>query len=228
MTIPARRAAVVRGRPVDADLGGRRDVQRREGRRIDRLQPLHGLVHAGRQLARDRHARRSPGWPARRRPTRSSASSWPRSRVSTGWRIDNGELVLVDGDDKELLRFSEASPVGAWKATMFRQRDAVASLEPGTEISAVFDEDGDARRLGRLQHVSRDVHDRRRRDHDRQAGGDREGLYHPARGHGAGAGVPLRAAARGELPRRGVDPLAADRRGHVRGDLRCARREAGR
>ena len=59
-----------------------------------------------------------------------------------GWRIDDGDLALVDGDDKELLRFSEASPVGAWKATMFRQRDAVASLEPGTEISAVFDEKG--------------------------------------------------------------------------------------
>lgn len=59
-----------------------------------------------------------------------------------GWRIDNGELALVDGDGKELLRFSEASPVGAWQATAFRQRDAVASLIPGTEISAVFDQDG--------------------------------------------------------------------------------------
>ena len=59
-----------------------------------------------------------------------------------GWRREGDELTLVDGDGKELLRFREASPVGAWKATMVRQRDAVASPLPETEITAEFGDDG--------------------------------------------------------------------------------------
>ena len=59
-----------------------------------------------------------------------------------GWRRDGGELVLVDADEKELLRFREASPVGAWEATAFRQGDAVASPLLETEVTAVFGEDG--------------------------------------------------------------------------------------
>jgi heat shock protein HslJ len=58
------------------------------------------------------------------------------------WQLDGGELVLADADGKELLRFSEASPAGAWVATMLRQRDAVSSPLPGTEVTAVFGEDG--------------------------------------------------------------------------------------
>jgi heat shock protein HslJ len=58
------------------------------------------------------------------------------------WQLDGGELVLGDADGKELLRFSEASPAGAWVATSFRQRDAVSSPLPGTEVTAVFGEDG--------------------------------------------------------------------------------------
>ena len=59
-----------------------------------------------------------------------------------GWQVDDGELVLSDADGRELLRFREASPVGAWVATSFRQRDAVSSPLVGTEVTAVFGEDG--------------------------------------------------------------------------------------
>jgi heat shock protein HslJ len=58
------------------------------------------------------------------------------------WQLDGGELVLDDADGKERLRFSEASPAGAWVATSFRQRDAVSSPLPGTEVTAVFGADG--------------------------------------------------------------------------------------
>ena len=59
-----------------------------------------------------------------------------------GWRLEDGDLVLEDGDRGELLRFHEASPAGAWEATAFLQRDAVSSPLPGTEVTAVFGEDG--------------------------------------------------------------------------------------
>ncbi len=59
-----------------------------------------------------------------------------------GWRLVDDELALDDGDSDELLRFREPSPAGAWQATAFLQRDAVSSPLPGTEVSAVFGEDG--------------------------------------------------------------------------------------
>ena len=59
-----------------------------------------------------------------------------------GWRLDGAELVLEDGDGGELLRFHEPSPLGSWEATAFLQRDAVSSPLPGTEVTAVFGEDG--------------------------------------------------------------------------------------
>jgi heat shock protein HslJ len=58
------------------------------------------------------------------------------------WQIADGELVLSDAGGEELLRFREASPAGAWVATSFRQRDAVSSPLIGTEVTAVFGEDG--------------------------------------------------------------------------------------
>lgn len=58
------------------------------------------------------------------------------------WRLEDGELALDDEDGGELLRFSEPSPAGAWEATMFRQRDAVSSPLPDTEVTAVFGDDG--------------------------------------------------------------------------------------
>ncbi len=57
-------------------------------------------------------------------------------------RVEGDELVLEDGEGHELLRFRAASPVGDWVATMFLQRDAVASPLPGTEVTATFGADG--------------------------------------------------------------------------------------
>ena len=58
------------------------------------------------------------------------------------WRADGGELVLADGDGKELLRFEEASPVGSWEATSFLTEQAVTSPLLGTTITAEFRTDG--------------------------------------------------------------------------------------
>ena len=60
----------------------------------------------------------------------------------TRWRMDGEELVLAADDGQELLRLGEASLIGDWEATSFRQRDAVASLLPDTEITAKFGSDG--------------------------------------------------------------------------------------
>jgi heat shock protein HslJ len=60
----------------------------------------------------------------------------------TRWRMDGEELVLAADDGQELLRLGEASLIGDWEATSFRQRDAVASLLPDTEITARFGSDG--------------------------------------------------------------------------------------
>ena len=59
-----------------------------------------------------------------------------------GWRTEGDELVLLDGDENEVLRYRPASPVGSWLATSFLQRNAVSSPLPGTEITATFAEDG--------------------------------------------------------------------------------------
>jgi heat shock protein HslJ len=58
------------------------------------------------------------------------------------WGVEDDELVLLDGDGTELLRFRAATPVGSWQATAFLQDDAVASLIAGTEITASFAKDG--------------------------------------------------------------------------------------
>jgi heat shock protein HslJ len=59
-----------------------------------------------------------------------------------GWRLEGEELVLVDGDDGELLRFEAATPVGEWEATGVLSGDAFASLVAGTTITARFNENG--------------------------------------------------------------------------------------
>jgi heat shock protein HslJ len=60
----------------------------------------------------------------------------------TGLRFDGEELVLVDDDDTELLRFEAATPVGSWEATAFLRGDAVSSPISGTELTATFAADG--------------------------------------------------------------------------------------
>jgi heat shock protein HslJ len=61
---------------------------------------------------------------------------------TAGWRSEGEELVLVDADDAELLRYRAASPEGSWVATGLLQGDAFTSLLGGSEITATFDEDG--------------------------------------------------------------------------------------
>jgi heat shock protein HslJ len=56
------------------------------------------------------------------------------------WRVDD-DLVLLDDDAAELLRFKAASVGGAWTVTAFRQPGSVSSPIPGTKLTATF-EDG--------------------------------------------------------------------------------------
>ncbi len=58
------------------------------------------------------------------------------------WSLDGEELVLSDGDGKELLRFRTPSPVGKWTVTSLLHGDAVTSPIAGTEITATFTDDG--------------------------------------------------------------------------------------
>jgi heat shock protein HslJ len=59
-----------------------------------------------------------------------------------GWHGDGEEIVLVDADDAELLRYERATPEGSWQATSLQGDDALASPLAGTEITATFDTDG--------------------------------------------------------------------------------------
>ena len=58
------------------------------------------------------------------------------------WRQEDTELVLLDDDGSELLRFAEATPVGDWEVAAFLHGDAVSSPLPGTELTASFAADG--------------------------------------------------------------------------------------
>jgi heat shock protein HslJ len=55
-----------------------------------------------------------------------------------GWRIEDDDLVLVDADDDEALRYRAATPTGDWEVTSFLDGDALASPLPGTRITASF------------------------------------------------------------------------------------------
>lgn len=58
------------------------------------------------------------------------------------WRMAGRDLVLLDADERELLRFRAASPVGSWEVTSFLQADAVSTLIPDSKITAVFEDGG--------------------------------------------------------------------------------------
>jgi heat shock protein HslJ len=58
------------------------------------------------------------------------------------WAIDSDELVLSDADGNELLRFEVASLLGEWTVTGILDGDALSSPIAGTELTAVFAEDG--------------------------------------------------------------------------------------
>jgi heat shock protein HslJ len=58
------------------------------------------------------------------------------------WRLDDVVLVLLDGDDAELLRYEQATPVGDWEVAAFLNGNAVSSPLPGTQLTASFADDG--------------------------------------------------------------------------------------
>jgi heat shock protein HslJ len=58
------------------------------------------------------------------------------------WELDGEELVLSDADGSELLRFEVASITGAWTVTGVNTGDAIVSPIVGTELTAVFADDG--------------------------------------------------------------------------------------
>jgi heat shock protein HslJ len=60
-----------------------------------------------------------------------------------GFSVDGDELVLLDSEDEEVLRFAAATPVGSWSATGFLREDAFRTLVPGTEITITFGDDGE-------------------------------------------------------------------------------------
>ena len=60
----------------------------------------------------------------------------------TAWRIEEQELVLLDDDGIELLRFAPASVAGEWTVTAFRMPGSVSSPIVGTELTAAFGDDG--------------------------------------------------------------------------------------
>jgi heat shock protein HslJ len=60
----------------------------------------------------------------------------------TGWGSEGDELVLLDVDGAELLRYTAATPVGDWQATAIQTGTALASPLLGTEVTAKFSADG--------------------------------------------------------------------------------------
>jgi heat shock protein HslJ len=58
------------------------------------------------------------------------------------WELDGEELVLSNSDGNELLRFAGATIVGEWTVTGVNTGNAVSSPIIGTELTAVFAEDG--------------------------------------------------------------------------------------
>ena len=58
------------------------------------------------------------------------------------WELDGEELVLSDADGNELLRYEVASIAGNWTVTGVNTGDAVSSPIVGTELTAVFADDG--------------------------------------------------------------------------------------
>jgi heat shock protein HslJ len=59
-----------------------------------------------------------------------------------GWRVEGGELSLLDDDGAELLRFAAATLSGKWVVTAFLRGSGVSSTIADTEVTLVFGEDG--------------------------------------------------------------------------------------
>ena len=173
--------------------GAERDVRGRHGRWFDGLQPVHGFVH-GRLGTPSRSAIAST-----RMACPPPADSVERDYVAAleqvrAWRVENGELMLVDADETEVLRYQAATPVRLLAGDWVPAEDAIKNLIAGTEITHPS-MSGHALRLGRLQHLPGDVHDRPRRNRDHPARSDGDGVRLARRDHGAGGGVSRRASA---------------------------------
>jgi heat shock protein HslJ len=68
--------------------------------------------------------------------------------LAAEFRVVEGELVLLDEDGEEVLRFDATEPATLagtyWVATGINDgREAVVSVLEGTEVTAVFDQDGE-------------------------------------------------------------------------------------
>lgn len=59
-----------------------------------------------------------------------------------GWRLAGEELVLDDGDGRELLRFARPSLAGSWTVTSLLTGDAITGPKDGTELTATFGRGG--------------------------------------------------------------------------------------
>ena len=58
------------------------------------------------------------------------------------WRSDDASLVLLDENERNLLRYEPATPIGSWDATAIQTGEALASPLPGTKVTATFAVDG--------------------------------------------------------------------------------------
>jgi heat shock protein HslJ len=61
------------------------------------------------------------------------------------WRIEDDELLLLDADEAELLRFAPGTPNGSWRATGFLRGEDFRTVIAGVEITATFTEEGELR-----------------------------------------------------------------------------------
>jgi heat shock protein HslJ len=59
-----------------------------------------------------------------------------------GWQADGEEIVLVDADEAELLRYERGTPTGSWQVTALASGNALSSPIAGTELTATFAGDG--------------------------------------------------------------------------------------
>ncbi len=75
---------------------------------------------------------------ARRHIEREYLAALPRVAA---WRTEDDEVVLVDADEAELLRYERATPVGRWQVTSLLKGDALVSPIAGTELTATFGDD---------------------------------------------------------------------------------------
>jgi heat shock protein HslJ len=77
-------------------------------------------------------------------PPRDEVETWYRDRLVqvAAWSMARDELVLLDADDRELIRYGAVTFVGDWTVTALHRPGGEAELVPGTEITATFSRGG--------------------------------------------------------------------------------------